>query len=398
MQELYKYLSNFIYDYNFKKLYTTIENKLKSYREKNTNILVSQFQGMGDLILTSAFIRELRKNYPDRHITLVCNYPWQDLFELCPYINKIGINKLKLYNYYSLISEAANICKMNNLWERKYDLAINTHWNMIGFLASIVNWVSISNQNIGYNFDSEHQYFYNHITFDLFIDQLRMDKYILTKQIKNPFKMYHEADRKLYILEQLGLKVEDRNLELWLSNKDINFAKNVLNTNKKKIVIGLASSDAMKNYPIDKLLIVLFTLIKDNNEIILLGGEEDINKANYLIEHQIPCINLVNKTTIRETAAVISQSDLYIGNDTGLMHMATVFDKPIIMYSREAKNFSLRPGSRSSIARFHPYYGSKENKAIILQPEHRAEEEHCITQITPDEIIQAYLQIKGKYL
>lgn len=406
--ELYQYFSNLSYDYNFKKIYHKIEKKIKSYRKKNTNnILVSQFQGMGDLILTSAFIRELRKNFPDKHITLVCNSPWESLFELCPYINHLGVNYLKLYNYYSCIKEAANICEQNNLWDRQYELAINTHWNMIGFLASIVNWVALSYVNVGYSFASEKQYFPQNTTFGLFIDHLRLDKYILTKSITSPYNMFHEADRKLYILEKLGLTVEDRNLELWLSIKDIQLAKNIFSSNKRKIVIGLASSEATKNYPIDLLLIALKEIIKDNNEIILLGGKEDLSKSDYLMNF-LPCTNLVNKLAIRETAAVISQSDLYIGNDTGLMHIAAVFNKPIIMYSREAKDFTIRPGSRSSIARFHPYYGSNGNKAIILQPRTRlgecnlyeiyggcsADNEHCITQIKPEEIIEAYFKIK----
>ena len=409
-EELYNYLSTLNYIDNFKKVYNLVENKLKSYRTKNDNILVSQLQGMGDLILASSFIRELRKNYPNNHITLFCTYPWNQLYELCPYINRIIVNKLYNFTYKTYLLDALNIC-CHFLWNKQYNLAFNTHWSIIGFFGSIINWMSISNYNIGYSFEAERQYFGFHKHFTTFLDKLRMDKYILTKAIINPPNLLHEVDRKLYILEKLKLKVENKNLELWLSNNDINKATNILYNAKRKIAIGLASSDAMKNYPVNKLIIALKEIIKDNNTLILLGGNNDIDKATYL-ENNIKCINLVNKLTLRETAAIIKQSDLYIGNDTGIMHIAAAFNKPIIYYSREAKNFNSHLGVQSSILRFHPYYGNDINKYIVLQPESRldncnlidtyggccANEEHCITQIQPEEIIQAYFKIKKDFL
>ena len=68
---------------------------------------------------------------------------------------------------------------------------------------------------------------------------------------------------------------------------------------------------------------------------MLLGGSDAVASAKRTI-CEMPAINYVNltgKTTLNEAAAVISRCDFYIGADTGLMHMASAFGKPIIELS-----------------------------------------------------------------
>ena len=71
-----------------------------------------------------------------------------------------------------------------------------------------------------------------------------------------------------------------------------------------------------------KLLIKLNTIYKI--EVILLGAGD--NTENYGIELEskleFSVINLIGKTSIRETIALLKNCDLYIGGDTGPMHMA----------------------------------------------------------------------------
>ena len=50
-------------------------------------ILVVRLDEIGDMVLTTPFFRELRRNYPEAEITLVVKPAIYNLMELCPYID-----------------------------------------------------------------------------------------------------------------------------------------------------------------------------------------------------------------------------------------------------------------------------------------------------------------------
>ena len=113
-------------------------------------------------------------------------------------------------------------------------------------------------------------------------------------------------------------------------------------------------------------------------------------------------LNFTGKTTLRETEAIVGQADFYIGNDTGVIHMAAVEKIPCLVLYREAVDKeNIFPGAFSEFGRYPPY----QTKAVILRPDHQLEEcakrgriygwchsrePHCIKQIAPQEIVEAF--------
>ena len=77
------------------------EFELCGYREdipsSVENILIVRLDVIGDMIITSGFIREVRANFPKARITLVVSPIVFPIVELCPYVNEIFIfDKSKL--------------------------------------------------------------------------------------------------------------------------------------------------------------------------------------------------------------------------------------------------------------------------------------------------------------
>ena len=65
-------------------------NKCHSQHGENVkSILVIRTDVLGDMVITIPFFRELRRAYPDSHITLVCNQSIYNLVEPMPYVDKI---------------------------------------------------------------------------------------------------------------------------------------------------------------------------------------------------------------------------------------------------------------------------------------------------------------------
>lgn len=88
-----------------------------SKKAGKAGILVVLRRPLGDSVIETPLLRELRRNFPNHHITLVCsNY---NLFELCPYVDEVvpdGIrgrtpfvmNALKCYKMMRKLSDNCN--------------------------------------------------------------------------------------------------------------------------------------------------------------------------------------------------------------------------------------------------------------------------------------------------
>ena len=105
-------------------------------------------------------------------------------------------------------------------------------------------------------------------------------------------------------------------------------------------------------------------------------------------------LNLCGQLTLRETVALLRHVALYIGNDTGLMHIASACGCAIVEVSSFAKDGDEACGVSSSSSRFSPW--SKE--ALIVQPLQQLDGcegmcqmpyAHCITQVSVEAVLEA---------
>ena len=374
------------------------------YRDENPagveNILIVRFDSIGDMILTSGFIREVRANFPMARITLVVLPRIYPIVELCPYVNEVlafPINPFDL-NFIDLLETVAVFCR-DNFWQKKFSIAFSPRWGGASLPYLIPCWLSGAKERIGYGINPYVSWSNDPIP--------PIDNFLLTKNIITPRNVIAEADKNFYLLEAIGLKVNRRDMELFYDEEDSRCAKMLLEdipTNCKKIILGIGATEDNRKYPVGKYLVALKELAKKDLVFIVVGGQAEINDANF-IEKNLPSgkvLNLVGKTTLRQCEAVISQADFYLGNVTGNMHMAAAAKLPVLCLYREAvdrENFF--PAIHSEFRRFPPY----RTKAVVLRPAHQLDdcatlqpyyggchhsEPHCITQITPQEIINGF--------
>jgi ADP-heptose:LPS heptosyltransferase len=65
--------------------------------------------------------------------------------------------------------------------------------------------------------------------------------------------------------------------------------------------------------------------------VVLIGGEPDSAAVEAVTNRMTTAVHtLVGKTTLLQTAALLEQSVLYIGNDTGPMHLAAAVGTPTV--------------------------------------------------------------------
>lgn len=321
-------------------------------------ILVVQPDLIGDVVLTSPFLRELKKLYPQSKVTLVVHPDSFNLVELCPYADEIikyDCERIKWFGNYRKFAKSAIQLSKANFEKRKFDLALFPHWDTDNYGGSFLCALSKASSRLGFSQHCNSNKDRLNKGFDKFFTET-----IITKTIR------HEVEQKLFMLEHLGLKNPDKSLELWLNKEDEKFASEFLvlkDKSRKLIAFGMGASLPRKKWPIENYIETARQLKKDELDILIVGSSEDIEDAQKIksaLKGNI--IDSTGNTTLRQAAALLKHCYLYIGNDTGPMHLAAAQDVPCIVVS-------CHPPQSSDVKPLSPIrFGPWQVKNKVLRP------------------------------
>lgn len=377
---------------------TEEEFKRLSFRDKLIDgvlqkILILRLDAIGDFILTTPSIRAIRENFPKAYITLVVTKKVYPIAELCPYVNEVipfdksddsSTDDKDIIQNLAMSMEFS----MQYLLRRHFDACFSFQSDN---LHTLMAYLSGAQLRLGLADGAMN---------GLFTHQIPIEH----------LKISHCCEKNLYLLKSSGLQINSTNLELWYDAEDMRRAKNILENfapNRVKVAAGIGASIPQRQYPVEKYLIAFKEIIAKGATIIIFGGSSETFYAKFL-EENLPTEFVKNVVKLnlswRTTSAIMSLTDVYIGNDTGTQHVAAALKKPVIVISRVAKNTDKFMTTLSTeIAMFYPW----QTKSIVLRPEHQLDEceerheyigclanrPHCIAQIEPSEIVAAYDKI-----
>lgn len=353
-------------------------------------VLVIRSDKVGDVVLTVPMLRELRKNLPNANITLVVKPEVYNIVELCPYVNEvlkfdshIKGKLIKVRMFFRLL-----VFALKHLWTKSYDLALVPRWGKDYYFSAWIALLSRAKERIGYYQSVSH-----------------MDRYQgLYTYILNEKRHLHWVEYCLNMLRQIGFNVEDTSLELWLDDDYELFTSklfevNNIDLNDFIVAVSISPANTRRMWPTSSFIELSSWLINIcNMKVILIGAEmEEIIGKEMECELSGKVINLIGKTSLRETAAILKRCNLFIGGDSGPMHIAAAAKTPVIEISCHPKN-----GSEShfnSPVHFAPWGISN----IILRPDLalspcvdgcESNKPHCISQVDVEDVKSAVLKMK----
>jgi heptosyltransferase-2 len=130
--------------------------------------------------------------------------------------------------------------------------------------------------------------------------------------------------------------------------------------------------------------------------LLVLGSKKETGLANQLqTEIGSGVINVTGQTTLRQSAELLARCHLFIGNDSGPMHMAAAMHVPIVGICSHPKTGSLH--HERSPMRFRPW----TSDYVLVQPDTAsgrcsdgcdARSAHCIRNVTVDMVHYAATQ------
>lgn len=248
-------------------------------------ILFISLSNIGDAVMTTPALHELHQAFPEAVIDIVAGSRSLPVFRHCPYRGDIFLkDKKKLLRGYPDL--------LRQLRRKRYDLVVD----------------------------------------------LRTDGFSLLLKASNRYQKrrakgsgMHAVQEHLAIIEDLT-DVEGRpETHIWLSDEEINFARTVMHEfpDPDCLAIGPGCGGPEKVWPADRFAALANHLQEIFSGVVLLGGPGDSDYAAEVIK-TINCrtLDLTGKTDILQAAAIIKQCKLFIGNDSGLGHLASAVATP----------------------------------------------------------------------
>jgi len=238
-------------------------------------ILFITLSNIGDAVMTLPTLEYLHYKYPNSSFDLVCDKRSSEIFYFIPYVNRIFI-KDKDRGF------TGNILLIKELRKKKYDIAVDLRTDIyLFFIRSKEKFYKIKNDNI-------HSVEKHFLSIEKDLDKI--------------------PKLKFYIPEKVRKKIN----------------KYFIHPNKQTISIALGANSIFKIWPTESFITLASLISNSIHQVILVGDKKDFDKAEVFKKNsKIKSINLCGKLKLIETAAIIEKTNFFIGNDSGLGHIAS---------------------------------------------------------------------------
>jgi ADP-heptose:LPS heptosyltransferase len=294
--------------------------------EKFKKILVFRLSGIGDIMFTLPAINLIKDNFPDSEVTFVTYKEFTPLIRGFFAVDKILPIDRQLYkrkNLKEIFNESKSI--LHSLRKEKYDLVIDFHHFGETVLMS---WLTGSKNRWGDAISKFQACFYT----------WNLSKKKLTSK--------HSADKNFELLVRAGLKPFPVKNNFMLPDEELMKAKQLLTEfhysfDKPMIYIQPFTHRIYKNWPLSNY--IQFAEYWENHGVqIIFGGGPADRESLTAVAGKFPVT--AGKASLLTNAGLMKLSNLVIGGDTGLLHVATALGSRVLMLM-----------GPSHLTSFHPY-------------------------------------------
>ena len=282
---------------------------------KKLKILVVRFSSIGDIILTTPILRCL-KSQLDCDIDFLTKRSYQNLL----------LSNTNIRDIYTLNEKTNDI--INFLRNKEYDIIIDLQSNLRSLKI-----------RLGLKVKS------------FVVKKLNIKRYILIYFGINLLNN-HIVDRYFKTVRNLKVYNDNKGIDYILSNE----TKLKFKTDKDYISWCIGGTYEAKKLSVKQISSVINKL---NTDVVLIGGAAEKKMAAEIIKNTISkkVLSFCGEISIEESALLIKKSKLFLTNDTGMMHIASAFNSPIISFW----------GCTKPSLGFSAYMPNKKSENIIIE-------------------------------
>ena len=253
----------------------------------NPRGLFITLSNIGDAVMTTPALEQIHQAMPDALVDIVADRRSSLLFQHCPYRGEILLRD-KGAGWRGLID------LVGRLRSRRYSVIADLRTDGLSYL-------------------------------------LRADRRLLKRQARNVTG--HAVIRHMAVVAPLKPCLEPVSTRLWLADAERAQADAVLSRLPpgRWLALGPGANWPPKIWPPDRFAALVELVSHRFSAVIVCGGPGDAGTAAALTRRlSLPAINLAGSTDLLQVAAILERSACFVGNDSGLGHMAAAVGTPTL--------------------------------------------------------------------
>lgn len=278
--------------------------------EKPRTILVRMPNWIGDLVMGTPVLTDLRAAFPEASITAMCRAPGCELLQKDPSIDELYCFT-RPENKFLRRQDLRNI--IAKIEAGKFDTSVLL---TNSFSSAWLCWQGKVKRRIGYS--------------------AHFRRLLLTDPIPWPKEKAHQVDLYKGLLAPLGVGKSKTAPRLFVDEREVEESKELLyqrGYKRGEKLIGInpgAAYGSAKCWPPERFRELALELEKEAH--VVFFGDAQTSSLVKEICKSLPgrVMNLAGVTSLRQLACIIKDCDLLVTNDSGPMHIAAAFDTPLV--------------------------------------------------------------------
>jgi len=288
-----------------------------------TRILIIRLGALGDIVHTLPILDPLRREIPDAYIAWMAEDTWAPLLTHHTLIDEvIAIPKkrwragfLRPWNWLDTLSEVLD--KRRDVVANRFDMAVDFQGNLKS--GSIIVFCG-ARERIGYGRAGSRE----------------LNPIFLTRRVPFGENRIHRSEKALQLVRSVVGEAEYKRPDIPTSLEDDRFARAAVGDRRGRPVVAIhpatSSFGAVKRWPIESFAAVGDALAEKHGASVFVTwgpGEKDLAEQ---VSRAMSRPARVSPETreLGQLVALLRECDLFIGSDTGPLHIASAVGTPVV--------------------------------------------------------------------
>jgi heptosyltransferase II len=335
-------------------------------------ILVLRYRFIGDTILTIPFLRNLRRAEPLAYIAWVVAPGSAEVIKGIPYVDELI--------YWDPVTTHADSRGTHRTWKEKWEFIRELrarHFDKVYVLkrslsSAIMALFTGAPERIGFATEGR--------------------GLLLSKRV--PYRQdRHEVENFLDVLRADGIEVTDTFLECWTTPEEDVAAAGVIAgggvpAGLRLVAIHPFAANPQRGWRLEDFATLVARFSEKGFTPLLLGApgdRGDLDAARTLFG--AGAVDLVGKCSLRVTMALLKRCSLFVGNDSGIMHLAAAAGIPLVALFGPQSPVKFGPWSERSAVIYKNFACSPCRQKFFTECEPSPRQRPaCMEAITVDEV------------
>ena len=279
------------------------------------NILVVKLSAIGDVIHALPVSYAIKEQYPEAHLTWVVEQAAYAILAVNPCIDELILfEKAKFRSIGGFLREIGPFRR--RLRTRRYDASLDLQGL---FKSAAIAWNAGAKLRIG-------------------TANMREGAHLVSRPVRGAHAGGHIVERYLDVARALGCRVGEVRFPVTVSDRDRMAADTLLaregvQAGRRFVAFAIGANWPNKRWPAEHFAALSDRLYHAHYVPVLVGGghTDEMLARDIVAAGEIPPVNLVGRTNLKQLAHIFTRAALVLGGDTGPVHLAAGLRVPTVM-------------------------------------------------------------------